>query len=79
MIICFFKLCSLNENEYNWKKCRDTNIRICKFLSQSNVKVKKIVHASSCALYGLNKKKIDEDVFLNPSSLFYQNLNKKIF
>ncbi len=67
----FSSFVPLNENEYNWKKCRDVNIfGLVNFLSQSNVKVKKIVHASSCSLYGLNKKKIDEDVFLNPSSSY---------
>ena len=45
MIICFFfpSFVPLNENEYNWKQCRDTNIfGLVNFLSQSNVKVKKL-------------------------------------
>ena len=65
----FSSFVPLKENEYRWKKCKDINIfGLVRLLEQSNIKVKKIIHASSCALYGSYQKKIDEEAYLEPLS-----------
>ena len=60
MIICFFSsFVPLNENEYNWKKCRDTNIfGLVNFKSIKCKSKKLFMHL--LVLYGYQKK-IDED------------------
>lgn len=54
----------LNEKKSKWKSCYKTNILgYLNLLNQFNFKVKKIIHASSCAIYGDEKKiKLEKNI-----------------
>lgn len=66
----FSSLVPLDEKNSSWEKCKQTNIHgLIKLLLNLKVKVNKIVLASSCSLYGQEKKlTFNEESFLKPDS-----------
>lgn len=66
----FSSLVPLNEKNSCWEKCKQTNIYgLLELLLNLKLKVNKIVLASSCSLYGQEKKLIkNEESFLKPDT-----------
>ena len=59
----------MNEKKSLWKKCKSTNIYgLVRLLLNLKIKVKKIVLASSCSLYGNERNLYNEKSFLKPDS-----------
>lgn len=59
----------IKEEESSWKQCKNTNVHgLINLLMNLKLPIKKIIFASSCSLYGHNKKINIEDSFLKPSS-----------
>ena len=65
----FSSFVPLNEESSTWQKCKNTNIYgLTKLLVNLNIKVKKIILASSCSLYDQRNNLNNEKSFLKPSS-----------
>ena len=67
-VFIFSSYVPIDEKKSNWERCKKINIYgICNLL-KSIKKPYKIILASTCALYGYNKNKINENTLLRPNN-----------
>lgn len=67
----FSSFVPLKEKKSTWNKCYKTNILgLIELLKKNRLKFKKIILASSCAVYGAQKGILTENVFLKPDSYY---------
>ena len=67
----FSSFVPLQEKKSTWNKCYKTNILgLIELLKKNRFKIKKIILASSCSVYGVQKGILTENVFLKPDSFY---------
>ena len=68
-IFLFSSHVPLNEKKSNWDICYKTNVLgYINLLKKGDFNPKKIIHASSCSIYGNQKKNMNEDSITNPDT-----------